>query len=111
MLAGCGQVAPTPPPASGPPPNSAAPTPSVTAPVTSPPATAGPQVKAAGSLKLFTDASSQLTGTCVSGQVQTVQLADKANDFFGTIDVAVSVNTSDAKVLALTIDLGEDSWS
>ena len=110
-MTGCGQVPPTGAstiavPAS-PSASPSEPSPSTSESASSPPATpttpttptpslsatAGPQVKATGTLKLFAVASKKLAGTCVeTGGVPVLKLADHKNDFFNTVDVALVLN-------------------
>ena len=127
-MTGCGQVPPTGAstiavPAS-PSASPSEPSPSTSESASSPPATpttpttptpslsatAGPQVKATGTLKLFAVASKKLAGTCAeTGGVPVLKLADHKNDFFNTVDVALVLNPARKTVTSLTIDLGEDS--
>ena len=67
-------------------------------------------MKASGSLALYGDVSSKLTGTCeVVDGVPTVDLADHDNEFFGTVDLVIELNPGRDAVESLTVDLGEDS--
>lgn len=68
-----------------------------------------PVVKATGSLALYADVSSTLTGTChVVDGVPTLELADHSNEFFGTVDVVIELSPERDAVASLTADLGED---
>lgn len=86
---------------------SASGTPSASATSTAPSTTG---VKATGSLTLYSDASSKLTGTCrtVAGAPR-ITVADRSNEFFGTIDATLVLAARRTTVSRLTIALGEDS--
>lgn len=80
--------------------------PSSTAPGTP---SANAAVRAAGSLALYGEVSTKLTGTCqVVDGVPTLTLADHDNEFFGTVDLVIELNPGREAVASLTADLGED---
>ncbi|WP_298128942.1 hypothetical protein [Micropruina sp.] len=128
-LAGCAKTPPVldPPPTAVPAPSSAEPSPSgsasatpsessspSTTPSSSPSSTPSdkPAVKATGSLALYSEASKKLAGTCATKSgVPTLTVADRANDFFGTIDATMVLSARRTTVSKLTIALGEDSES
>ena len=69
-------------------------------------------MKATGSLALYSEASKKLAGTCATKSgVPTLTVADRANDFFGTIDATMVLSARRTTVSKLTIALGEDSES
>lgn len=71
-----------------------------------------PAVKAKGSLVLYSEASTKLTGTCeAKAGAPTLTVADRANDFFGTIDATMVLSANRTTVSTLTIALGKDSES
>lgn len=73
-------------------------------------ASSTPGVKATGSLTLYSEASKKLTGTCrTQSDVPTLAVADRSNDFFGSIDATVGLSARRTTVSKLTIALGEDS--
>ncbi len=128
-LAGCAKTPPVldPPATAVPAPSSAEPSPSgsasatpsessspSTTPSSSPSSTPSdkPAVKATGSLALYSEASKKLAGTCATKSgVPTLTVADRANDFFGTIDATMVLSARRTTVSKLTIALGEDSES
>ncbi|MFT4225991.1 hypothetical protein [Micropruina sp.] len=128
-LAGCAKTPPVldPPATAVPAPSSAEPSPSgsasatpsessspSTTPSSSPSSTPSdkPAVKATGSLALYSEASKKLAGTCATKSgVPTLTVADRANDFFGTIDATMVLSARRTTVSKLTISLGEDSES
>lgn len=73
---------------------------------------AKPAVRATGSLSLYGPATKKLAGTCatVSG-VPTLTAADRANDFFGTVEASMVLSAHRTTVATLTITLGEDADS
>lgn len=119
VLAGCAKTPPAlnPPASAVPGSPSASPAPSEPA----PPAITGsatpqetptstPGVKATGSLTLFTEASTSMTGTCrTSSGEPTLTVADHRNDFFGTVEATLLLSARRTTVTKLTIELGEDS--
>ena len=121
VLTGCGRIAPTAvssvsassspstsPSVPSPSPSDSASSPS--SPSLSPTPTDGPGVKGTGTLKLFAVASRKLVGTCSEpGGFPVVTLADHKNDFFGTVDVQLTLDSERTSVSLLTVDLGEDS--
>lgn len=132
-LAGCAKTPPVldPPATAVPAPPSAAPSPSGSAsetpsesssPRTTPSTSSSstpsstpsdkPAVKAKGSLTLYSEASKKLAGTCATKSgVPTLTVADRSNDFFGTIDATMVLSARRTTVAKLTIALGEDSES
>jgi len=67
-------------------------------------------VKATGSLALFSDVSTSMTGTCqVVDGVPTITLTDGENDFFGTVEVTIRLNSGRDALASFVADLGEDS--
>ncbi len=128
-LAGCAKTPPVldPPATAVPAPSSAEPSPSgsasatpsesssaSTTPSSTPSSTPSdkPAVKATGSLALYSEASKKLAGTCATKSgVPTLTVADRANDFFGTIDATMVLSARRTTVSKLTISLGEDSES
>ncbi len=128
-LAGCAKTPPVldPPATAVPAPSSAEPSPSGSAsatpsesgsPSTTPSSTPSstpsdkPGVKATGSLALYSEASKKLAGTCATKSgVPTLTVADRANDFFGTIDTTMVLSARRTTVSKLSISLGEDSES
>ncbi|MEA4944174.1 MAG: lipoprotein LpqH [Propionicimonas sp.] len=67
-------------------------------------------VKATGKLLTFTNlVSDQLTGTCQTvSQVPTFTLADKANDFYGTVTASARLTAAKSVVDEVRLDFGED---
>ncbi len=88
---------------------SAAPTTSAT-PTPSPSATDGPSVSAKGTMGLFMEVSSVMTGTCqrVAG-APTLSLEDPKNEFFQTVAVTVTLEPDAKGVARVDAELGEDS--
>ncbi len=75
-------------------------------------ASAKPAVKATGSLALYSPASKKLAGTCATvAGVPTLTAADRANDFFGTVEATMVLSSRRTTVSTLTIALGEDGES
>ena len=66
--------------------------------------------KASASMKLYTnEVSSRFTGTCTAGDTITIAVADRANDFYGTVDLTVVLDAAATKVASMTAIFGEDS--
>lgn len=118
-LTGCAKTPPVlNPPASAVPgspsasPAASAPASPSATPSTTPQETAAstPGVKATGSLTLYTEASTSMTGTCrTAAGVPTLAVADRRNDFFGSIEATLLLSARRTTVAKLTIELGEDS--
>ncbi|MFT4216459.1 MAG: hypothetical protein QM619_04640 [Micropruina sp.] len=120
-LTGCAKTPPVPVPTPGAPSvsetasESASPSGSSTTATTGTPSTSetpslAPVAKATGSLTLYSEASTKLAGTCrTASGAPTLAVADRSNEFFGTIDVTLVLNARKNAVTRLTIALGEDS--
>lgn len=82
-------------------------TPSATPPETP---SSTPGVTATGSLTLYREASKAMTGSCrTSSGIPTLTVADRTNEFFGSVDATLLLSERRTTVAKLTIALGEDS--
>lgn len=72
--------------------------------------TAGSAVKATGSLLTYSNlVSDQLTGTCrTKKNAPTLTLSEAANDFYGTVEVVVVLESGRQTVASVRSDFGED---
>lgn len=87
-------------------------TPSATPTTASPTPTPSSQaVKATGRMNLYKNlVSKTLAGTCeLKAGKPVVSLSDQKNDFFGTVDVTVTLATDGGAVSSINADFGEDS--
>jgi hypothetical protein len=86
-------------------------TPTVAAPSQTP--TPSPSVvtaKATGSMKLYAnEVSSRFSGTCKISDTIKIAVGDHANDFYGTVDVTVVLDSEATKVGSMLAVFGEDS--
>ncbi len=86
-------------------------TPSATTTTASPtPTPSSGSVKATGRMSLFQNVTKALVGTCeVSAGKPVLTLSDKKNDFFGTVDVTITLAADGGAVSTINADFGEDS--
>lgn len=89
-------------------PATASPTPTTVSPTPTP---SSPAVKATGRMNLYKNlVSKTLAGTCeLKAGKPVVTLADPKNDFFGTVDVVVTLAEDGGAVKSISADFGEDS--
>ncbi|MGB7962019.1 MAG: hypothetical protein WCF12_03535 [Propionicimonas sp.] len=101
------------PPSPTPTPTSASPTPSPTdTPTRTPTSTPSkPAAKGTGSMTMFSNAvSTAFVSTCKTvGGAPTLVLTDNNNDFFGTVDLTVALNSAASAVTSIAGEFGEDS--
>lgn len=70
----------------------------------------GAKVDASGSLSLYSEVSTELSGSCQEiGGVPTVEVEDGANDFFEQVQVKLLLSGDRAEIDSLTISLASDS--
>jgi hypothetical protein len=66
--------------------------------------------KASGSMKLYAnEVSRRFTGTCTTSDTIKIAAADHANDFYGTVDVTVVLDSDATQVNSMLAVFGEDS--
>ena len=66
--------------------------------------------KAAGSMKLYAnEVTSRFAGTCTIADTIKIVVGDRANDFYGTVDVTVVLNADATQVGSVLARFGEDS--
>lgn len=71
---------------------------------------ASPAVKATGTMAIFGEVSKALKGTCQTTDAgPTITLADKANEFYGTVATTVVLDPAKKAVVAVQATFEEDS--
>lgn len=66
--------------------------------------------KASGSMKLYAnEVSSRFSGTCTIADTIKIAVGDHANDFYGTVDVTVVLDSGASTVNSMLAVFGEDS--
>ncbi|MGC3992729.1 MAG: lipoprotein LpqH [Propionicimonas sp.] len=95
---------------SAPPTVSATPSEAPTSASATPTATQAKAVKATGTLAIYMTVTKKLAGTCrtVSG-APTITLADHDNEWYGTVDLTVVLDSSRSSVASIDGAFGEDS--